>query len=249
MKSEEERFFDRHVTDPGQLKIYQQIKDLDFEKPFVEYFDSLLGELSRQVVLEYGCGNYGDLSLKLGRGGARVAAIDLSGESVRSTQRLLERVGLTHQVAVLKMDCEQLGFQDESFDLVVGRAVLHHLDLERSCAEVRRVLKPGGRAVFIEPMGMNPLINLYRRLTPRQHTPGEHPFTYKTIKKMSQYFEQVTHKEFNLFPLIVLATAGLFREKKKLLPALHRLQSLDELAFKYFPCLARYAWTTVISCS
>jgi SAM-dependent methyltransferase len=46
-------------------------------------------------------------------------------------------------------DAEDLPFDDESFDLVLGHAVLHHLpDLDRACSEFRRVLRPGGRLFF-----------------------------------------------------------------------------------------------------
>ena len=46
-------------------------------------------------------------------------------------------------------DAERLPFADESFDLVFGHAVLHHLpDLPGALAEFRRVLRPGGTLAF-----------------------------------------------------------------------------------------------------
>jgi SAM-dependent methyltransferase len=45
-------------------------------------------------------------------------------------------------------------------------AVLHHLDLEVALGEVRRVLKKGGLAVFSEPLAHNPLVRLFRAVTP-----------------------------------------------------------------------------------
>jgi SAM-dependent methyltransferase len=52
-------------------------------------------------------------------------------------------------VQTLQADAESLPFADESFDLVIGHAILHHLpDLDRAFAEFRRVLRPGGRIVF-----------------------------------------------------------------------------------------------------
>lgn len=247
-KNEEERFFDQHVADPDHLRIYRNIQGLDFEKPFVDYFDSLLGNEPQKLVLEYGCGNYGDLSFKLAKRAARIIAIDISGESVKSTHRLLKRWGLDRKVVPLKMDCQVLGFRENSFDLIVGRAVLHHLDLDRACTEIKRILKPDGRAIFIEPLGMNPLINLYRRFTPDQRTPDEQPFTGESISTMQRHFGRVTYRNFNFFPLIILALAGFFKDKKKLLPVLHKLQRLDESAFKIFPFLSRFCWTTVIEC-
>src|SRR5207244_12887674 len=52
-------------------------------------------------------------------------------------------------VRTARADAESLPFVEESFDLVLGHAVLHHLpDLERAFVEFHRVLKPGGRVVF-----------------------------------------------------------------------------------------------------
>jgi SAM-dependent methyltransferase len=66
---------------------------------------------------------------------------------VRALTANAERLGLT--VKGLRADAESLPFADESFDLVLGHAVLHHLpDLGRAFAEFHRVLKPGGRVVF-----------------------------------------------------------------------------------------------------
>ncbi len=183
-KKQEARFFDQLTHDASKTKLYDRLNDLGFQEAFISYFESLLGDLCGQQVLEYGCGNYGDLSLKLARAGARVTAADLSGESVRSTYRILKANGLLKQVAPLKMDCEVLCFADASFDLVVGRAILHHLRLEVALPEIRRVLKPGGWALFIEPMGTNPCLNLYRRLTPHSRTEDEHPLTSSDFKML-----------------------------------------------------------------
>jgi SAM-dependent methyltransferase len=58
-----------------------------------------------------------------------------------------ERLGL--EVRTEQVDAERLPFADESFDLVLGHAVLHHIpDLERAFAEFARVLAPGGTVLF-----------------------------------------------------------------------------------------------------
>ncbi len=57
--------------------------------------------------------------------------------------------GLELDVDGQVVDAETLPFDDDTFDLVVGHAVLHHIpDLESSLREIMRVLKPGGRFVF-----------------------------------------------------------------------------------------------------
>jgi ubiquinone/menaquinone biosynthesis C-methylase UbiE len=56
---------------------------------------------------------------------------------------------LGFSVRTVVADAERLPFRDESFDLVFGHAVLHHIpDLERAFAEIKRVLVPGGTLLF-----------------------------------------------------------------------------------------------------
>ena len=73
------------------------------------------------------------------------------------------------------MDCENLKFSDNEFDAVYGRAILHHLNLHKGLCEIWRVLIQKEIAVFSEPLGMKPLINFYRMMTPGRRTPYEKP--------------------------------------------------------------------------
>jgi SAM-dependent methyltransferase len=98
--------------------------------------------------LEVGAGT-GYFSLNLLRAGVvrDATCTDISPGMVRTLSANAERLGLT--VKSLRADAESLPFAAESFDLVLGHAVLHHLpDLERAFSEFHRVLKPGGRIVF-----------------------------------------------------------------------------------------------------
>jgi ubiquinone/menaquinone biosynthesis C-methylase UbiE len=248
-KEQEESFFDQLAHDDSMTRFYDRLNNLEFQESFINYFDSCLGDIRDKLVLEYGCGNYGDLSLKLIRLGAKLVSVDISGESVKSTYRLIKKCGLLHRVSPMKMDCEVLCFADASFDLVVGRAILHHLNLRRAIPEIRRVLKPGGTALFIEPLGMNPLLNLYRKLTPKSRTKDEHPLTGKDFKELERYFPRVAHREFNLLSLPIILMAGCFKNKTWLNRILPKLERADKFLFKHVPCLARYGWTTVISLS
>jgi SAM-dependent methyltransferase len=98
--------------------------------------------------LEVGAGT-GYFSLNLLRAGivGQATCTDISPGMVRTLAANAERLGL--DVRALRADVESLPFADQSFDLVLGHAVLHHLpDLERAFSEFHRVLKPGGRIVF-----------------------------------------------------------------------------------------------------
>jgi SAM-dependent methyltransferase len=98
--------------------------------------------------LEIGAGT-GYFTLNLMRAGVieRAVCSDISPGMLQTLSANAERLGLA--VETVRTDAEQLPFADESFDLVLGHAVLHHLpDLERAFSEFHRVLRPGGTLLF-----------------------------------------------------------------------------------------------------
>jgi len=104
------------------------------------------------------------------------------------------------------MDAHHLEFQDECFDLVFGCAILHHLDFVKALDEIRRVLKPGGRILFVEPMGVNPIGKLVRAMTPFARTVDEKPLTQKELTELEQRFDtRYYFEELFSVPLGVLS--------------------------------------------
>jgi SAM-dependent methyltransferase len=98
--------------------------------------------------LEIGAGT-GYFSLNLLQAGvvSRATCTDISPGMLATLAENAERLGL--EVHTAHADAESLPFADETFDLVLGHAVLHHLpNLRRAFAEFHRVLRPGGRIVF-----------------------------------------------------------------------------------------------------
>ncbi|HEX6621888.1 MAG TPA: class I SAM-dependent methyltransferase, partial [Solirubrobacteraceae bacterium] len=98
--------------------------------------------------LEVGAGT-GYFSLNMLQAGFVDDAVctDISPGMLDALQANARRLDL--DVATVACDAEELPFEDDSFDLVFGHAVLHHLpDLDRAFGEFRRVLRPGGRLFF-----------------------------------------------------------------------------------------------------
>src|SRR5262249_31745412 len=118
-----------------------------------------LGPLAGKRVLDYGCG-HGMAAVVLPPHRARGTAFDLSGAYVSEAR---ERAAANDvHVEFVQADAHALPFADESFVAVWGNAILHHLDLKIAGHELRRVLRPGGVAVFCEPWGENPLLRFAR---------------------------------------------------------------------------------------
>jgi SAM-dependent methyltransferase len=98
--------------------------------------------------LEIGSGT-GYFTLNLLQAGVIRDAVctDISPGMLATLSANGERLGLA--VETVATDAETLPFEDASFDLVLGHAILHHIpDLDRAFAEFFRVLRPGGTVVF-----------------------------------------------------------------------------------------------------
>ncbi|MFT7596375.1 MAG: SAM-dependent methyltransferase, partial [Paracoccaceae bacterium] len=77
-------------------------------------------------------------------------------------------------------------------------SLLHHLDLKKVFSEVSRILKAGGSLVFREPVGTNPLFQLYRAAAPTARTVDERPFTFSDLRLMRSYFDLKETKWFRI---------------------------------------------------
>ena len=112
-----------------------------------------LDSLSSPLVLDLGSGG-GNTVFALHElyPHARVIASDLSIPLLRILKANTDRHRDTLKCSVIQMNAEQILFRDNQMDLVVGGSILHHLfDPGKTLSECRRVLKPGGSAVFFEP--------------------------------------------------------------------------------------------------
>ena len=111
----------------------------------------LVGDLGHYPrALEIGAGT-GYFSLNLIRAGVvdHATCTDISPGMLETLRRNAGRLKIEDQVTTRTCDAERLPFEDASFDLVLGHAVLHHIpDLDRAMAEFLRVLRPGGTLAF-----------------------------------------------------------------------------------------------------
>ena len=136
----------------------------DLEPHIMEMAD--FGAAKGLRVLELGCG-LGTDGVQFARHGAHYIGLDLTANATRLAKLHLDVEGESGNTS--RGDAENLPFSDASFDMVYSHGVLHHTpDTPRAFAEIRRVLKPGGRATIMlyHRQSYNYLINimLLRRL-------------------------------------------------------------------------------------
>lgn len=221
---------------------------------------ALLGDISGKNVLEIGCG-HGELTAWLAQLGARLTTRDLSPGMVDVSRKLCRRLGFEEKIRFDIGPGEQLEYGDASFDIVFGHDVLHHMDLQQAGSEIHRVLKPGGRAVFAEPLGHNPILNHYRDESPETRTPDEKPLLFTDFKILGNRFSNLRHREFHLFTMALYLWfkwgEGLDPNKvrywKRIIEEAERyrvpfavLNGMDRILFTIVPPLGRLARMTVI---
>jgi len=204
--------------------------------------DCLAGEgLTGKRILEYGSGAAAE-AFFLAHEGAQVVGIDISPVAVEQGRERAAREGLEDRIEFRVMDAEHLEFADQTFDIVCGSAILHHLDISLAYREIARVLRPGGAAVFVEPLGHNPVINAYRRRTPALRTEDEHPLLMRDLEQAREYFRDVDTSFFHLSSLAAIP----FRERSWFPTLLSGLESLDQRLFRIAPSVQKHAWMAVI---
>ena len=194
-------------------------------------------------VLELGCGPGADTS-RLARSGTRVIAVDISRVALNAASERADQEGVQSGMAFAQMNAETLGFRDNSFDVVCGAGVLHHMQIAEAMNGLARVLRPSGQAVLIEPLGHNTLINLFRRLTPKIRSEDEHPLLTKDLHLLLRYFGRVDVQYHYLVALLAAPLARVPGFKF----VLHALESIDGLLFR-LPFLRRQAWQVLIKLS
>jgi ubiquinone/menaquinone biosynthesis C-methylase UbiE len=193
------------------------------------------------LVLDMGCGE-GKETLELARRGLHVIGADLSFTQLQRARELIGTEMPAARFDLIQANAEQLPFKRDSFRMIYGKAVLHHLDLESSARETQRLLGSGGRAAFAEPLARHFIIWLGRRLTPRLRTEDEAPLELSDLEQFSRAFRREQLQFYYLltpivYPLRLLPGGeGLF---SILYAALSRL---DQKLLSRFKSWRKFAW-------
>lgn len=208
----------------------------------------LLGEVRGRHILDLGCG-VGYSTTLFALRGARVEAVDISPRCVEMTATQARQAGVSDRVNTHVMSAYALGFPDESFDLVHGQDILHHLEIDLAGREIKRVLRAGGRAVFQENNANNPVLMFARRFCghfgiPKWSSGDEHPLTRNEVRQLGRVLGGELFVDYPIFECFVLFDYKIFRARFRPISVLCR--RLDELVFEYLPVLRPFSWKQIV---
>ncbi len=202
-------------------------------------FAGLLSDCASKRILEIGCG-LSSLAISMASIGAKVSAIDISEYAINEAKKRVKNKNLVIDFRI--MDAENVEFRDNEFELVYGVSILHHLNLKRVIPEIKRVLKFGGKAIFIEPMEHNPFIKTFRFLTPRLRSKDEHPLRMKDLQLISKRFYGYEFKHYYFLALFAFPFCKFpFYGKIQ-----HFFERLDRKIFAVIPSLKKFSWQVLL---
>lgn len=235
----------------------------------VDYFESCtapenrfilkqMGDLKDKHLLDLGCGA-GENSVYFAKKEARCLATDYSSGMVDLAVNLAAKNSVKVEGKV--MDAMALEFSDNTFDFVYASNLLHHLPNPRlTIREMHRVLKPGGKACFWDPLKHNPVINVYRRIATKVRTEDETPLDINIVNFVKFLYSETAYDTFWLATLWIFLKFYLIEkvdpnqerywkkiiiEHQRLEPMYSRLEKLD-IMLKKLPLMKRFAWNLAV---
>ena len=209
----------------------------------LEYAYHELGDVRGKTILDFGCGS-GANTVLLANRGAHVIAFDISESLLRLAERRLAVNGVAGGAGFIAASAHDLPLPSESIDVVFGIAILHHLDLALVSREVHRVLRPGGRAIFQEPVRNSAVLRFVRRLIPYRApdvSPYERPLFDRELQAFAAPFRECRSRAFGLPHVRVGERLPPWRKDP------HALYRTDKAMLAAVPALARYASIRVLT--
>lgn len=242
---EEQEFFDGvYGKLSGEWKLdaedWEKFSRMDRVTDGYSYSVKALGDVTGKNILDFGCGN-GWLSVLLAKMGANVSGFDISDEAIRVATSMAECNGVSDSTRFRVGSAYNVDFPDESFELIIGQAILHHLeDKERLSKEIDRLLRPGGKAVFYECFGDSLILERIRLWVPVATEGAPHwdeQLKYADVEVLNNLFD-VRYKEFGLLSRLDRVVKS--RRIKR------ALQDLDYFILERIQFLRRFARTIVV---
>ena len=152
--------FDVIATDYDRLN---HIMSLGIDKT---WRSRAIKQIAGAKVLDIACGT-GDFSIAIAKKtDASVTGLDLSEGMLKVMDEKVRKEGLQNRISTLQGDCENLPFEDCSFDCVtIGFGIRNFEHRETALREILRVLRPDGKLIILElSIPQNPVIRWFYKL-------------------------------------------------------------------------------------
>lgn len=216
-----------------------------YESPDIVCAWALMGDVAGRNVLELGAG-LGCGAIRLALRGAAVTGLDLSEERCRTAEAIRQQLYPDCRVVFRAGNAAAMPLEDESHDVVFARDVLMYAQPAKVVAECKRILRPGGKAVFDEALRGNPFVGTFRSLfADREH---RRIGKYLGAGELGALGGGLAFRESRFFYLVSsLAFFMLYaaRSETAYRLALRALYPVDRLLIGRFPGTRRWAWRGV----
>ncbi len=199
------------------------------------------------VLLDAGCGR-GHHTEKLRKMGYRTTGIDISEEDIAMAKsKFPENNFFRHDLN------EKLPFPDHTFDVIFSNSVLQYIEWRKVILEYKRVLKPGGQALFLENLRGNPFARVYRMVMStfkgykKHFVPLQH-LDIAELKLIAKEFNTVQMRFCILFSTLVILLPGTprFGLRKFKVSVRRVLVNVENRLLVWFPSLSRYCSKVII---
>jgi len=220
-------------------------KEQFFKKAYLK-LKKLIGNVAGKKILDVGCGK-GSFSIYLTQKGGDVIGIDLSSNFIEFCKEEAKKLDL--KIEFVEMNAQIPDFPDETFDIIIGSRVIHHLpDMHLFFRECKRLLKKNGFITFIEPLKKNPIVELNRKyFAPKERTTHEHPLLFSDLKYAEKTFGNIEHEEFFLLSPLAMFFRRIIK-RNSLFNLSYRLLNIVDKYLSKIEGLKRYCWQTVFKC-
>jgi ubiquinone/menaquinone biosynthesis C-methylase UbiE len=211
-----------------------------------KFYQKVLSEntLGKKIIV-VGCAEGG--VTPLAKAGAKnVLGVDIASEPVKRLNKKIEQEKLSDIALAIVGNAEDLDLPENSYDVICCLGVLHHLDIQKAALSWSRVLNNDGLVVMEEPMALNPIVALYRLLTPKMRTADEHPLVPADIKLLKKHFMKVDVQGYVFLSLFSLFFVYIYKSDELRDKSNRFLEKIDSLLLKRFKYLNYFCWTSVI---
>jgi len=197
----------------------------------LEYAFHLLGDIRGKTVIDLGCGD-GENTVIFALGGARVLSIDNSERCLKATSKRAIAAGVSDSVELLHSDAANIPMAAGSADAVFAAGILRHVDAVYTARQIRRVLKPGGTAVFLEPIARS------TRLAAIKHVSlGQRTLTMAEVEAVCRAVGLAGRRQAFWLTMRLMCRLGASRSS----PPAKAAERLDAAVLRRFPFTRKFA--------